>query len=249
MKKIHFSLLTLFMCLMVVMAGCNNSSDDNNTTPATDQLPDVFSKFVNDSEVTLDGDFVVIKAKGVPNHGSPYYSRTSSLYEAYNGNNANYMQNPNSISEQNFTFRIPLNPTEATRKSATGFGAIGVAINGVAIFNQFAAPGDDLSQEINTFDQYNGHPTSTGTYHYHIEPLYLTNNNQSGLVGFLLDGFPIYGPQEDGKTITNADLDAYHGHSHVTADYPNGIYHYHITTESPYINGDGYFGTAGTVTQ
>jgi len=44
-------------------------------------------------------------------------------------------------------------------------------------------------------------------------------------------------------------LDAYHGHTSVTADYPNGIYHYHITSTDPYINGSGFYGTAGTVSK
>ena len=65
----------------------------------------------------------------------------------------------------------------------------------------------------------------------------------------MLDGFPVYGPEENGRRVTNADLDAYHGHVGPTADYPNGIYHYHITDEDPYINGSGFFGTAGTVSQ
>ncbi len=67
--------------------------------------------------------------------------------------------------------------------------------------------------------------------------------------GFLLDGFPVYGPKENGLTISNADLDTYHGHSAVTADYPAGIYHYHITADATYINGSGFYGTKGTVTQ
>jgi hypothetical protein len=65
----------------------------------------------------------------------------------------------------------------------------------------------------------------------------------------LLDGFPVYGPMENGAAVNNADLDVYHGHSHATAEYPDGIYHYHITSTDPYINGDGFYGTAGTVTQ
>jgi hypothetical protein len=89
-------------------------------------------------------------------------------------------------------------------------------------------------------------------YHYHVEPLYLTTvkSTKSGLMGFLLDGFPVYGPQEtDGTLVTNSMLDTYHGHSHATIDYPNGTYHYHFTSDSPYLNGSGFYGTAGTVTQ
>jgi hypothetical protein len=69
------------------------------------------------------------------------------------------------------------------------------------------------------------------------------------LIGFLLDGFPVYGALESGKTLVSADLDTYHGHTGVTADYPNGIYHYHITADAPYINGTGFYGTKGSVTQ
>jgi hypothetical protein len=66
----------------------------------------------------------------------------------------------------------------------------------------------------------------------------------------LADGFPVYGPLEDGMTITNSDLDEYHGHVSATEDFPNGIYHYHVTpNEDPYLNGNGYFGTPGNITQ
>lgn len=45
------------------------------------------------------------------------------------------------------------------------------------------------------------------------------------------------------------DLDAYHGHTLATPDYPSGSYHYYITSTDPYINGSGFFGTAGMVSQ
>ena len=84
-----------------------------------------------------------------------------------------------------------------------------------------------------------------------MEPLYLTTVKvtKSSLLGFLLDGFPVYGPEENGALVDNSKLDAYHGHTSVTADYPSGIYHYHITSTDPYINGSGYYGTPGTVSQ
>lgn len=216
-------------------------------------LPDVYHKFYNVTEVYQDGDYVVIETPGIPEHKSPYYSGTEwadERYEAYNGSNTSFNQNPNKIAIQNYTFKIPLNPALNNAHSATPMGAMGVAINGVPFFNQYAAPGDDLTEEINTFDQYNGHPTFDGVYHYHIMPSYLTSVlGSDALLGFLLDGFPVYGPMENGATVTNANLDAYHGHFGVTSDYPDGIYHYHITSEDPYINGDGYYGTPGTVTQ
>jgi len=127
--------------------------------------------------------------------------------------------------------------------------AIGVSLNGVPFYNQYAGPSQPLTNEINSFDQYLGHPDQTSRYHYHEEPSYLTTQKgKSALLGFLLDGFPVYGPLENGTTLVSSDLDAYHGHSHATTEYPNGIYHYHITSDAPYINGSGYYGTPGTVT-
>lgn len=222
----------------------------NDTTPATTDAaaPDIYKRIYGASAISLDGEFVVIKTKNLPDHKSPYY--TGANYEAYTGPNASYKKNPNSISEQSFTYRIPLHPAEAARKSATPLGSIGVALNGVAFFNQYAGPSQPLTNEINSFDQYNGHPQQMGVYHYHVEPTFLTTSKgRDTLLGFLLDGFPVYGPLENGAAVTNASLDAYHGHKHATADFPAGTYHYHITNADPYLNGDGFFGTPGTVTQ
>ncbi|MGB1103362.1 MAG: YHYH protein [Crocinitomicaceae bacterium] len=239
--------------LTAALTGCDKNDNTDNEPQIDESLPTAYQKFYNVEQVYQDGDFVVIECAGIPDHKSPYYIGTAweeERYEAYGGANPDYFQNPNRIDEQNFTFRLPLNPAVDPGHELTSLGPIGVALNGVAIFNQYAAPGDDLSEEINTFDHYNGHPTGTSTYHYHIEPTYLTNTlGQDALIGFLLDGFPVYGPMEDGTLITNEELDEYHGHSHATVDFPEGIYHYHITSEDPYINGDGFYGAPGTVTQ
>ncbi|GAB3919135.1 YHYH protein [Mucilaginibacter boryungensis] len=224
------------------------------TTPSIGaNVPAVFKKIYNATDIYVEGDYVVIKTNSLPDHKSPYYQGTawaSTKYEAYNGTNPLWGQNPNKIAENDATFKIPLNPKVAATHTATPLGAMGVAVNGVAIFNQYAAMYSPLTNEANGFDQYGGHPQQQGVYHYHVEPYYITTNKgKDALVGFLLDGFPVYGPLENGKTITNADLDVYHGHTGVTADYPAGIYHYHITAADPYINGNGFYGTPGTVSQ
>jgi hypothetical protein len=230
-----------FLSLMFLLPACDDDDDKQ-----TDTVPDPFLKIYGASDIYLDGDFVVIKSNGLPDHKSPYY--TGGNYEAYNGTNASFQKNPNSISEQSLTFRIPLDPVAASSPASTPLGAIGISINGIPFYNQYAGPSQPLTNEINSFDQYNGHPQNSGQYHYHVEPLYLTTNEgKNALLGFLLDGFPVYGPMENGNTVTNSSLDAYHGHTHATADYPDGIYHYHITSDSPYINGDGFYGTPGTV--
>ncbi|CAN5457705.1 hypothetical protein BH11BAC5_BH11BAC5_55670 [soil metagenome] len=242
----------LFFSVIAINSSCSKSSDDtggggNATVPA------VFSKFNSTVTISVEGNFVVLKSNGLPEHKSPYYQGTTwaaTLYEAYNGTNPAFAINPNRIAQQNLTFKIPISPALNTTHEATPLGPIGISINGVPIFNQYAGPAQPLTNEINSFDQYNGHPQQTGQYHYHVEPLYTTAlKGKEALIGFLLDGFPVYGPKENGVTLTSANLDAYHGHTSVTADYPAGIYHYHITADAPYINGSGFYGTKGTVTQ
>ena len=262
MKALKF--ITIILALAAAIIACKKdklsdpdpSSTDTNTntnTSTTDDIPAVYKKIYGATDMYIEGDYLVIKTNSLPDHKSPYYQGTqwaSTKYEAYNGTNPLWNQNPNKIAQNNATFKIPLNPKAATTHQATPLGAMGVAVNGVSIFNQYAANYKPLTNEANSFDQYGGHPQQMGVYHYHAEPYYITaNKGKDALIGFLLDGFPVYGPTENGKTITNADLDAYHGHVSATADYPNGIYHYHITAADPYINGNGFYGTPGTVSQ
>ena len=225
------------------------------TTTTSTTVPDVYKKIYGASSITVDGDYIVIKTTGVPDHKSPYFKGSaweSTKYVA--DTRSSFKQAPGSyIAAFSYTFRIPKSPTEASTKKTLGTATIGVAVNGVPIFNQYAAGNTAIvagQNEYVSFDLYGGHPAPTNDYHYHIEPNYITATKGSdALIGFLLDGFPVYGPKENGKTISNSDLDAYHGHKTVTADYPNGIYHYHTTDAAPFINGNGFFGTAGTWTK
>ncbi|MBU0696886.1 MAG: YHYH protein [Bacteroidetes bacterium] len=247
-----------FLFLMVfagsiIISSCKKSSTTITTgTSGTSTVPDIYKKIYGATSITSDGTYIYIKSNGMPDHKSVYYASSNTLYENFTGTtfgNNKFAKNPNNINSQSLTFKIPLNPTVASNHSATPLGPIGVALNGVPIFNQYAGPNQPLTGEIASFDQWWGHPQMSGQYHYHVEPLYLTTvkATKSSLLGFLLDGFPVYGPQENGQTVNNSMLDAYHGHTTVTADYPNGFYHYHITDTDPYINGSGFYGTAGTV--
>jgi hypothetical protein len=249
-------------------ASADTSASDSATgdsasgdSAASSTLPVPYQAFYNVTSIAVEGDQIVIRTKDLPDHKSPFYGKASAKYEAYNGTNASFstaIQLPNGTSdpilgEQDATLRLPKSPKEATSHTGTSLGPIGVAINGVLIYNQYNGAKALLgSLEINNLDQYNGHPTPAPSlaYHYHSEPLYLTKTKGDGaLVGFLLDGFPVYGPVENGKRLKTADLDKFHGHSHATTEYPAGTYHYHVTDDAPWINGDGYFGTPGTVTE
>jgi hypothetical protein len=235
----------------------NEQTEENGQEPANTSydITSILSVFDNLAEVnyTIYNGKVTIVTTNLPNHTSPYYLGTEwdqEKYAAYSGTNSSFHLNPNRISEQNITFSIPLNPASATDKAATPMGPIGISRNGVVFFNQYAAGSSTLDNEINSFDQYLGHPAGSGMYHYHIEPVYLTEvYGDDAFLGLLADGFPVYGPVEEGKILSSDDLDDYHGHYSVTKEFPNGIYHYHISADAPYLNGDGFYGTAGTISR
>lgn len=224
-----------------------------NSSGGGPTLPAVYNKIYGATSITFDGTWVTIKCNALPDHKSIYYPTTNPLYENFSGttfSGVTFVKNPNTIATQNITLTIPVNPTVAATHAATPMGVMGVALNGIPFFNQYAAGGSPLTNEITSFDQWWGHPQMNGMYHYHVEPKYLTTvkATSSSLMGFLLDGFPVYGPRETNGSDP-AGLDVYHGHIHATTDYPAGIYHYHFTTAAPYLNGNGFYGTAGTVTQ
>jgi hypothetical protein len=251
-----FKILALILSLFMVSIAC--SSDDGNETSDDDgdgmnttyDITSILSKFNGTGlSYEVNGNTVTFTTQDLPNHTSPYWPMNNALYEAYNGTNTNFNQNPNEIGAQNITFTLTLNPEEATNHQATPMGPIGISRNGVVFFNQYAAGGSPLTNEINSFDQWLGHPAGGDNYHYHIEPTYLTQEfGEDAFLGLLSDGFPVYGPLENGNTISSSDLDEFHGHTSITVDFPEGIYHYHVTADDPYLNGNGFYGTPGNVT-
>lgn len=154
-----------------------------------------------------------------------------------------YDRNPNSIRSQSVRYSLPTHPRAASTPSCLPMGAIGIAKNGVAIFNALdAGDRDAVAHEVQ--DRCGGHPQMSGVYHYHDIPSCLTKGESkhraSGLVGYALDGYPIYGPRgHGGRLLTNSDLDACHGQ--VSKVFYEGrwqrIYHYNATLEYPYTLG------------
>ena len=267
LKKFLFSFVVIFLFI-----NCSGSdevvAENEKTTNVTIPL-DLYKKIYGvTSEISISGGYVYINTNGVPDHKSPYFKDTkwhNDKYEAYDFSNPNIFHtgdfhlNPNRVSELNLSFKIPNSPSKSSINNPTSMGPIGVSLNGVPFYNQYAGMNEPLTREVNSFDNYNGHPAplspgaengSGGRYHYHMEPFWLTTNaSKDALLGFLLDGFPVYGPEEQNKTITSSDLDSYHGHTHSKTEFPDGIYHYHTTADAPYINGSGYYGSPGTVSQ
>jgi hypothetical protein len=210
---------------------------------ASTQLPPGFDHLAKMKGVSVSrqGEWVIVRTEDIPDHKSPYFQTNDPRYLA--GPSLGFRKNPSFIAAQNYELRIPAQPRCAERISDTRMDAIGVAVNGVVFFNQYAAGMQPLTHEIISFDQFNGHPAQRNQYHYHLDPKALTAANPAALIGWALDGFPVYGPKNpDGSTPT---LDRCNGQFSATPEFPGGIYHYHASSAPPYLIGC-YAGTPGT---
>lgn len=154
----------------------------------------------------------IVTANGVPDHGIGRFPNSG---------------NPNVLSEQSYTFRIPLDPKPPSAPVLTGDRVhrdngylFGVALNGVPFepatgmnwtpegVRRGGRPGDWVHEAIGGsvnfgIDHANAHLQRTGAYHYHGIPTPLVGDKQPTLIGYAADGYPIYGPQGY-KDPTNA---------------------------------------------
>jgi len=152
---------------------------------------------------------------------------------------------------------ITLEPVYSDDVTLTSLGMIGVTISGAPLFNdyedqtrQFVAVDDNLGLDgVYFIDACNGHPLASGmSYHYHGVPYCVTDTidvagGHSTILGVLLDGFPIYGHHDEkGDVITSDDLDECSGHVGPTPEFPEGIYHYHLTEDRAPYSIDCYHG-------
>lgn len=149
-------------------------------------------------------------------------------------------RNPNRIQARRIGFSLPLLPALGVRPGCVAMGMIGVALSGVALFNALDDGGRDaVAHEVQ--DRCGGHPQMRGEYHYHgPSPCIPGATANNTLIGYALDGFGIYSMyDENGKELTNADLDECHGRvSRIVWDGKEvSMYHYGLTREYPYTVG------------
>ena len=155
-----------------------------------------------------------------------------------------YDRNPSGITPRTKTVSIPRNPVKASKPSCLPMGAIGVAVNGVMLYNALDARNMDArAHEMQ--DSCEGHP-NFAEYHYHAGSACVVGTktdagpNSAVLFGYAFDGFGIYVERDkNGNLLTNASLDACHGRT--SKVMWNGkmqrIYHYVVTQEFPYLLG------------
>lgn len=242
--------------LVGLVAACNKDSDPV-VTPSTStgtgavSIPDVVkSAYKSAVTVSTSGNSITLKSAGVPDHVTPYWGAGNALYEAQT---TGQTLTPGFLKSQDFAMTLTTTPTEASTKEATSLGPIGMALNGVAIYNDREGGNVPVDAAVlQTFDRAGAHSGPGGVYHYHFDGDF-TSKDDAKLIGFLRDGFPIYGRKDMDGTYP-ANLDTNGGHVAATADFPTGIYHYH-SAKTSYLNSafyvlksGSYHGTKGTFT-
>ncbi|MDR7305509.1 YHYH protein [Rhodoferax saidenbachensis] len=187
-------------------------------------------------KLSIQNEQRVFSGNDLPSHATGTYPVPSNS-DAYR-----YDRNPNSIKAQTMQVALPLWPTLAAQATCVP-GAIGFLLSGSVLFNALDAPGRDAVAH-ETQDACQGHPQESGVYHYHSLSNCVADkrepNGHSALVGYLLDGFGIYGSYgEKGQALASKDLDECHGHTH-TIPWEGkqvAMYHYHATPDFPYTAG------------
>lgn len=148
------------------------------------------------------------------------------------------------------TFQIPVVPSEiGSPDNIENVEFVGLALDGVPING---APPSVVGNngKIPSLDRCGGHHDPSGYYHWHFLAAHMdatldanglldtdndiqcSNKTQSStaLIAYARDGYPIYSGNDIGD-VAPSDLDGCNGHTGATADYPDGIYHYHASTD------------------
>jgi len=168
-------------------------------------------------EFDYDAGVAIISATGLADHPmGPFDGSTG-------------CSNPNTPTNQNDEWMIPLFPTPTSNPSVDvldQMGPIGIWYNGVAFYNPYDGGGVEAPGNI-CMDDYNGHPSPDGRYHYHqYSPVPGDiGEGHSPIVGYAFDGVPVCGPWESNGVVAAASknpLDDCNGHEH-----DDGSYHYH----------------------
>ena len=218
-----------YVCLLVWACKTETAitpSVPSISTPAKTNisfLDSAFNPYKKTISTNYDDTYYYVNSNGMPEHnmmvGITSWQQQVPIPQPYSGTNH---------------WSIPLKPvyeaTPLSTKSNFMKGAVALAVNGIPIFNALNNRGED-SYAIGELDQWGGHCGRADDYHYHAAPLHLSNSSGLKPIAFALDGFAVYGTKEpDGSAMKT--LDANHGH-----ESTNGVYHYHGTTDYPYVIG------------
>lgn len=235
------SLLIITVSVLLGFLACSSDSEDlvNDDTDdgttggdelALTELPAEFSAFnseATDIFLSDGGTTITIETTGLPNHETVYWGEGNDGYIE----EPDVALTPSIISSNNnaVTITVDAVPNTTGNSVETQLGTIGIAVSGSSLFNDQEGNGA-LNQAAASLDWTGGH-IGPGVYHYHLEPVAFSNDDEN-LVGILLDGVFIYGRKCSSTGTYPTDLDSSGGHVSTTP-YSDGEenYHYHIINE------------------
>jgi len=208
--------LLIFAILALFLVACDDGEDTPTVSDCTsDQVLDASRgdcnetlSFTSQYQESVSGNTRTITANSIPDHNVGLFGMGPGAL------------NPNAISQQSETYRVSVNPSEATSftsllSTGTPGGpqySFGILFNGVELdpvasepFPHEGTMGPNVNWEWNLealnvnlgLDCSNAHVQPSGKYHYHGAPVsYLDGlnapTNQMTLIGYAADGFPIY---------------------------------------------------------
>ena len=137
-------------------------------------------------------------------------------------------------------WKIPLVPSIAATPTDVTDGPIGIAVNGVPIFNPCKQGGcqNGDTKMLGELDICNGHAGRADDYHYHAAPTCMMADQPAQYwdthpLGWALDGFAIFGYND--AACSTATRDAICGGNPLgNTNAPEG-YSYHVTNAAPYV--------------
>lgn len=244
MKKIFAGLTGIAVITMNLMvyysAQAASSSKVVSTVSAVKK-----AKWNPTVKLTYSKNAVIMQPNGIPNHTRDAYYAVPISQEIVvpDASTSKIVKDPTKA--QTYKFTIPTAPKYSSRTTTTSLGSIGVMISGAVLYNPYEGDGKTVAMASNFtitdengvtasfVDKCAGHPTpNMGAYHYHGLPSCVTSqvdqpSKPSHIIGFALDGFPIYGDRDiKGKNVLVNSLDKCNGIYSATPEFPSGIYHY-----------------------
>jgi len=216
-------IVSIYACKKAIVTSAGTTPTNIIPKTRTTFLDSSFADYKPGLETRSDASYYYVATSGIPAHnmmvGITSWQQQVPIPQLYTGSNS---------------WSIPLQPSYAASplSTKTNFmkGAVAVAVNGVPIFNALNNRGED-AYLIGELDNWGGHCGRADDYHYHAAPMHLSGKAGLKPIAFALDGFAVYGSKEPEGT-TMEPLDICHGHTG-----KNGVYHYHGTSDYPYVIG------------
>ncbi|HRE58626.1 MAG TPA: YHYH protein [Candidatus Kapabacteria bacterium] len=222
-KKYHFFRLGTIIVCFLSLSGFIVFVRQQYFVTDPHEIEKAFLPFNHKVSTRWDDSYFYVESIGLPDHemmkGIRSWQQQVPIPQCYTGNNAWSIPLRPSLA----AVPVPVNQNHFLR------GAIAIAVNGIPIFNPYTNTGVDAYLD-GQLDEWGGHSGRADDYHYHIAPLHLYEHTSHTLpIAYALDGFAVFGEYEPNGTPQTA-LDENHGHFG-----PSGIYHYHASTQAPYM--------------